>query len=105
MRCDRTSMGTVDLHTGDLRVLLTDDNKVFKISASFSEEGEFGLVECLVPVMIQIHKFELSLAQNIPVIFFITCLRTLPSGQASNSRWISLRSLKSVPLLTRRTSP
>jgi hypothetical protein len=49
MYCDRTSRETVDLQTGAFKVADTEESRVFKISASFWEDGDPGLVECRIP--------------------------------------------------------
>jgi len=82
MNCDRTSIATLVLHTGALRVDETDERRVFRSLVSFSDDLDPGFVVCRLPAHVE-SNIHYRLGRGLqklflPVILLITLRRTLP---------------------------
>ena len=105
MKPDRTSIIVVVLQTGTLNVDDTDDSTVFSKDDMGSEDLDPGRTMCLFPWVIPSVPWTSQKIWQQPVIDFTILFLTLPLGVDSSTIFISLRSRKSVPLLTTKISP
>ena len=107
MKLDRTSIIVVVLNTGVLNEDDTDESTVFSKDDMGSDDSDPGRTMCLFPfescLPSQSREQEKKNWQK-PVINLTILFLTLPLGVDSSTIFISLKSRKSEPLLTTKTS-
>ena len=109
MKLDRTSIIVVVMKTGVLNDDDTDESTVFSKDDMGSDDLDPGSTMCLFPFESESCLPSQSLEQekkdwHQPVINLTILFLTLPLGVDSSTSFISLKSRKSLPLLTTKIS-